>query len=79
MNSQLHWGLTWKHLSGIKGSFAAHTLYNSTHVLVHLGTDVVQDAHRWEGENLGFGNLWCCKKKSSLDKVSIPEQVATKH
>lgn len=67
LNSQLHWGLTWKHLSGIKGVFAADTLYNCTNVFVHLGTAVVQDAYRQEDENFGFHTL------VKLFTVTLPE------
>lgn len=84
MNSQLHWGLTWKQLSGIKGSFVAHTLYNCTHVLVHLGTAVVQAAHRWKEEKFGFSTLVklvfsLCSCESELQersKVQITERFA---
>jgi len=46
MNPQLDWGLTWKHLSGIKASFEAHTLYNCASIIVNLATTVVLAGRR---------------------------------
>jgi len=45
MDPQLDWGLTWKHLSGIKASFEAHTLYNCASI-INLATTDVQYACR---------------------------------